>query len=312
MLDVVTFYRFVALPDPAALQRRLFAVAHGLPSLKGTILLAGEGINGTLAGPRADLEEFADELRELDEFAQMEFKYSKANAANPVFYRLKIKLKDEIVGFGQPQVQPATRTGEHVDAERWNDLLADPEVLVLDTRNDYEVQIGSFPGAVDPGTRSFREFAGFVREHLDPGRQPKIAMFCTGGIRCEKASAFMLQEGFSNVYQLQGGILKYLETVDGEHNLWQGECFVFDQRVSVDESLREGSYEQCFACRRPLSKEDRASEFYEHGVSCAYCVHELSDERAAAFKERNRQMALADRRGQTHIGADQSSTTARG
>ena len=304
MTAVVTFYKFVQLDDPVALQRRLFAAAA---PLKGTVLLASEGINGTLSGERAALQRLAEELGGLPEFADMEFKYSSADADNPVFYRLKIKIKDEIVGFGQPNVHPHQRTGEHVDAQRFNTLLADPDVLVLDTRNDYEVGIGSFPGAVDPGTRSFREFAGFVRNNLDPQQQPKVAMFCTGGIRCEKASAFMLGEGFSEVYQLQGGILRYLETVEDADNRWQGECFVFDQRVSVDANLEEGSFEQCFACRRPLSAEDRASPNYQHGVSCPHCVHELTAERSAGFAERNRQMALAERRGEAHIGAQQPS-----
>jgi UPF0176 protein len=314
MVNVVTFYRFVRLEDPAALQRRLFAAVSACgkiggaarkAGLKGTVLIAREGINGTLSGEREDLEAIARELQSWDEFCGMEFKYSTANTSNPVFYRLKIKVKDEIVGFGQPGIAPDKVTGTHVDARAWNQLLADPEVLVLDTRNTYEVEIGGFPGAVDPGTRSFREFADFVRDNLDPGSQPKVAMFCTGGIRCEKASAFMLGEGFSEVYQLQGGILKYLETVERDDNRWQGECFVFDQRVSVDESLQEGSYEQCFACRRPLSEADRDHQDYEPGVSCARCVQELSTARAESFQERNRQVALADSRGQAHIGANQ-------
>ena len=305
MRPVVTFYRFVRIEDPAALQRRLFAAAEA-GGLKGTILIATEGVNGTVSGARDDLDKFAAELRAYPELADMEFKFSSAASGNAVFYRLKVKVKEEIVSFGQPQVNPYERTGEHVDAQRWNELLADPEVLVLDTRNDYEVEIGSFPGALDPGTGSFREFASFVREHLDPATQPRVAMFCTGGIRCEKASAFMLGEGFAEVYQLDGGILKYLETVSAEKNRWRGECFVFDQRVSVDEKLQEGSYEQCFACRRPLSAEDRASEHYQHGVSCARCVHELSPERVAGRNERNRQMALAEGRGQAHIGVAQN------
>jgi len=301
-VEVVTFYRFASLEDPQALQREVHAQAEQ-SGLKGTVLIAREGINGTLAGEGDSLRAFAAWLGRLEPFAEMEFKYSTAAPDNRVFYRLKIKVKDEIVGFGRRPVDPALRTGERVDAARWNQLLEDPDVLVVDTRNDYEVSIGSFPESINPGTRSFREFAGFVSEGLDPARQPRIAMYCTGGIRCEKASAYLLDQGFEQVYQLEGGILKYLETVAPEDNRWHGECFVFDQRVSVDQALEQGSFEQCFACRHPLSPEDRASEHYRLGVSCPHCIQDLSPVRAAAFEERNRQVAIAQRRGADHIGA---------
>lgn len=303
MTAVMTFYRFVDLAEPALLQRQLYGAAHA-GQLKGTVLIAREGINGTLAGTERALRQLEGELQQRPEFAAMTFKHSQANTDNPVFYRLKVKVKDEIVGFGQPGVAPAERTGEHVAAQRWNELLADPEVLVVDTRNDYEVAVGTFPGAVNPQTRSFREFAAFVRGQLDPGRHQRIAMFCTGGIRCEKASAFMLQEGFAQVYQLQGGVLGYLDSVAPDANRWQGECFVFDQRVSVDDALQEGSFQQCFACRRPLSAADRASPDYRQGVSCPHCIAALDDRRAESFAERNRQVALAAGRGESHIGGN--------
>lgn len=300
MSQVMTFYRFVHLDDLELLTERLEAAAAA-GALKGTILLAREGINGTLAGDRAALETFAAQLREIDGLEAMPFKYSAANPDNPVFHRLKVRIKAEIVALGQPDVDPAALTGIHVDARTWNALLDDPELLVIDTRNDYEIGIGTFPGAVDPGTRSFKQFPEFVAG-IDPKTQPRVAMFCTGGIRCEKASAYMLAQGFEAVYQLDGGILKYLETVAPEENRWQGECFVFDQRVSVDDALTEGSYEQCYACRRPLTADDRASPDYVQGVSCPYCVHEHDDAQRAAFAERQRQVALAEARGDQHVG----------
>lgn len=304
MSDVMTFYQFAPLPvEPdtlESLRERLHAGACAV-DLKGTILLAGEGMNGTLTGARGDLEAFAETLKAVPGFADLPFKYSIASPGNPVFYRLKVKLKPEIVALGQPEVKPAERTGTHVDAQTWNRLLDDPDLIVIDTRNDYEIGIGTFPGAVDPGTRSFKQFPEYVTT-LDPKRQPKVAMFCTGGIRCEKASAYMLDQGFEAVYQLDGGILKYLETVPPNDNRWQGECFVFDQRVSVDRELGEGSYEQCFACRRPLTREDLASIDYQQGVSCPHCLEEQGDAQRAAFTERQRQVELAAARGDVHVG----------
>ena len=269
--------------------------------LKGTILIAEEGINGTLAGPEAPLREFAEVLRSVPGFADMTFKYSVASEGNTVFYRLKVRIKPEIVALGQPGVKPAERTGTHVDAMTWNALLDDPDLIVIDTRNDYEIGIGTFPGAVDPRTRSFKQFPEYVAT-LDPEVQPKVAMFCTGGIRCEKASAYLLEQGFEEVYQLDGGILRYLETVPPNDNRWQGECFVFDQRVSVDRELNEGSYQQCFACRRPLTREDLAAAEYRQGVSCPHCVDEQDEAQRAAFLERQRQVELAAARGDQHVG----------
>ncbi|MFW6093563.1 MAG: rhodanese-related sulfurtransferase [Pseudomonadota bacterium] len=306
MAAVMTFYRFVPLRNLDALRTELEALAR-TADLRGTVLLAGEGINGTLTGEPRALEAFAERLRAGpagtgDAFAGLPCRFSAAAPDNPVFHRLKVRIKPEIVRLGQPDAAPAERTGEHVDAARWNHLLDDPEVVVVDTRNSYEVAIGSFPGAVDPGTRTFREFPDYVRTHLDPASHPRIAMFCTGGIRCEKASAWLLEQGFETVYQLRGGILRYLETVAAQDNRWQGECFVFDQRVSVTPDLDEGSFEQCYACRRPLSPEDTASPAYQVGVSCPHCMDEVSDAQRAAFRERRRQVALAAQRGERHVG----------
>jgi len=304
MSAVMTFYRFVVLNDLESLRGSLFDSAAGL-ALKGTVLLAEEGINGTLTGEPAALEAFRQILVSQDAFADMAFKRSTASPDNPVFYRLKVRIKPEIVSFRQPGLDPARRTGQHVDAGRWNQLLDDPDVLVIDTRNSYEIDIGTFPGAVNPQTRSFREFPDYVRQHMDPERHPRVAMFCTGGIRCEKATAFMLEQGFDSVYQLDGGILGYLETVTAQENRWQGECFVFDQRVSVDAALAEGGYQQCYACRRPLSDEDLVSSEYREGISCPHCVHEQSPAQRAGFAERGHQVRLAEARGEQHLGRPQ-------
>lgn len=302
MSFVMTFYRFTPLDELEALRDELYQRAEAL-DLKGTILLAGEGINATLSGQLRALESFRDHLRQRPALADTPFRFSTARDDNPVFYRLKVRIKAEIVRLDQPDVVPYRRTGEHVDYRRWNELLDDPDVVVIDTRNGYEIDIGTFPGAVDPGTRSFRQLPEYVKTHLDPVRHPRIAMFCTGGVRCEKASAWFLDQGFEAVYQLDGGILNYLETVPPEENRWQGECFVFDQRVSVDTALGEGSFEQCYACRRPLSRDDLTSPHYVPGESCPHCIDEHTDEARAAFRERRRQEALAAARGERHVGA---------
>jgi len=312
MNSVVTFYRFTPLKDLDDLKILLEDQADRL-SIKGTILLAGEGINGTLSGSEASLREFSDALDGMDGLADMTLKYSTANSGNPVFYRLKVRIKNEIVALGQPGVDPAARTGVHVDARAWNQLLEDPEVLVIDTRNDYETAIGTFPAARDPGTTTFKQFPDYVAG-LDQ-KDVRVAMFCTGGIRCEKASAYMLSQGFDEVYQLDGGILGYLETVTPEENRWQGECFVFDQRVSVDKALGEGSYEQCFACRQPLEPLDIESEDYVEGVSCPHCIGDQDEDRRRSFEERQKQMQLAAARGDQHVGktmGEQAQRTSKG
>ncbi len=302
MRAVMTFYRFVRLTRLTELAEALERAA-ATRALTGTILLADEGINATLSGERQALTAFHDELLTLPPFADLPARFSGANPETAVFHRLKVRVRREIVRFGQPDTDPAARTGDHVDAAQWNALLDDPDVLVLDTRNRYEIAVGSFPGAMDPGTRSFRELPGFVRERLDPARHPRVAMFCTGGIRCEKASSWLLGQGFRSVCQLDGGILRYLETVAPEQNRWQGECFVFDQRVSVNAVLQEGALQQCFACRRPLSAAALASPHYHPGVSCPHCAHEHDDRRRERFRERRRQVALAARRGERHLGS---------
>jgi len=301
MSSVVTFYHFVALDEA-----RLAGLRAGLVELcsareiLGTTLLATEGINGTLAGERSHLEDVVVWLRDQPGLTELQVKFSQACDSSPVFYRLRVKIKPEIVTFGVP-VAPGERTGQHVDAQRWNELLDDPELVVIDARNHYEIEVGSFPGALNPQTESFREFPQFVADRLDPQQQPRVAMFCTGGIRCEKASAYMLEAGFREVYQLDGGILKYLETVAESANRWQGDCFVFDQRVALKADLAPGEHVQCHACRRPLTQADVDNEHYEEGVSCRFCF-DASPKRRAAHAERQKQIDLARSRGQVHLG----------
>jgi UPF0176 protein len=305
MKEVVAFYRFV--PPTGIAQNRLLALQQQLRALcvqqdiLGTVLLAPEGINGTITGERSALEVALDFLRAQSEFADLESKFSPVRDDAPVFYRLRIKLKPQILSFG-PTVAPSEQTGEHVDAQRWNELLNDPDVVVVDTRNAYEVELGSFPGALDPRTTSFRDFPEFVAQQLDPSTAPRVAMFCTGGIRCEKASSFLLAQGFAEVYQLDGGILKYLETVDPAENRWQGECFVFDQRVSINTDLAPGEHVQCHACRRALAPADLEHRSYVEGVSCGYCVASATAAQRAGFTERQRQIELAAQRGEVHLG----------
>jgi UPF0176 protein len=300
MTAVATFYRFVRIDDPEALQAVLRSRCEDL-ALKGTILLAPEGINGTLAGDAAALRAFGATLQHDRRFAGLAFRYSHAERHNAVFYRLKVKVKREIVALGHPEVDPGRCTGTHVDATAWNRLLDAPDVVVIDTRNRYEIGVGTFPGAIDPGTRSFRQFPEWVAQTLDPARHRRVAMFCTGGIRCEKASAWMLAQGFETVYQLDGGVLTYLETTP--ENRWEGQCFVFDQRVSVAPGLDQGNYVQCHACRRPVSAQDRLSALYEEDLCCPHCHDTVTPAQRRAFAERRRQVQLAAARGARHVGA---------
>ena len=299
-MDVLTFYRFVTIEDPARLEYRLRATATE-QKLTGTIVIAREGINATLAGERAALRAFAASIQCDARFADLNLRWS-TGSAEAVFYRLKVQVRDEIVALKCPGVDPSRQTGVRVDANRWNALLDDPDVLVVDTRNRYEISIGTFPGAIDPGTRSFREFKRFA-EGLDPARP--IAMFCTGGIRCEKASAYLLEHGFAEVYQLDGGILDYLDS-SGDANRFVGECFVFDQRVAVTADLRQGAHTMCHACRTPLSPADVESPDYVVDRHCPHCVETLSARQSAAFAERARQASLAAARGERHVGASMS------
>ena len=296
-------YKFVSLPDYKALQAPILAECQK-HNIKGTLLLAEEGINGTIAGLPDDIRDVLGYLRQdpvfKQRFADLEHKESFADE-HP-FYRMKVKLKKEIVTMGVPSVNPNSTVGTYVKPEDWNALISDPDVVVLDTRNDYEVHIGTFKGAVDPKTTTFREFPKFVEQNLDKTKNKKVAMFCTGGIRCEKASSFMKEQGFEEVYHLQGGILKYLETVPEAQSLWQGECFVFDQRVAVKHGLEVGDYDQCYACRMPLSQEEMQSPQYVAGISCPHCYDKVSAEKRAALTERQKQVMLAKQRGEAHIG----------
>lgn len=288
-LVVATFYKFVRLPDYAAMQGRLLDYCTSF-DIRGTILLATEGINGTIAGPRQAIDAVLAYLRTDPRLADLEHKESFAEGLP--FERFKVRLKREIVTLGVSAVDPNEQVGTYVDPQDWNALIADPEVVVIDTRNQYEVDIGTFKGAQNPGTSSFREFPNYVQQNLDPAKHKKIAMFCTGGIRCEKASSFMLAQGFQQVYHLKGGILKYLEAVPAEESLWQGECFVFDQRVAVQHGLEPGTHEMCLSCGRPISDADKASLQYEAGISCPYCFAELNEEKRKRQEARrqNRQI----------------------
>lgn len=269
-MNVTSFYHFVDVPDPAALAADL-ETRCGRAGLLGTILVAPEGVNGTLAGAAEAIQAILDRLRAalaLD--GPIDARWTEAREAP--FRRLRVRLKNEIVALGRSDIRPQRRTGRHVSPRDWNRLLDDPATLLVDTRNHYEIELGTFPGAVDPGTDSFRQFAEFAERLPESDRRRPVAMFCTGGIRCEKASALMLEMGFTDVHQLQGGILNYLQQVEPAENRWTGECFVFDDRVAVDRDLAEGGYVQCHACRRPLSAEDLASGDYVEGQSCPYCI----------------------------------------
>ena len=296
---VAALYKFAKLPDCHILRTQVleFCEAH---ALKGTLLLAEEGINGTVAGSRASIDALLAFLRADARLATLEHKESVTDEMP--FYRMKVRLKKEIVTLGVPGIDPNETVGHYVAPENWNALISDPEVLVVDTRNDYEFDIGTFRGAVDPKTATFRDFPSYVKQNLDPAKHKKVAMFCTGGIRCEKATAFMLAQGFAEVYHLQGGILKYLEKIPAEQSLWEGECFVFDQRVAVGHGLSVGEHHQCRSCRYPIAPEDKASPKYQEGVSCPRCFDTLSEEKRARAMERQRQVEIALQRGTSHIG----------
>lgn len=299
MIVVAAIYKFVKLNDCAAMREPLLARCDAL-GITGTLLLATEGINGTIAGTRAGIDQILGYLRCDPRLADLEHKESTADL--PPFYRMKVKLKNEIVTMGVPGIDPTEQVGLYVNPEDWNALINNPDVLLIDTRNDYEVEVGTFRGAVDPRITTFREFPEYVKKHINPQQKPRIAMFCTGGIRCEKASAYMLQQGFPEVYHLQGGILKYLENVPEEESLWQGECFVFDQRVAVGHGLAPGHYELCYGCSRPITADAKNSAKYQAGISCPNCFESLTPEKRAAAMERQKQVALSVRRGEAHIG----------
>jgi UPF0176 protein len=296
---IAAMYKFVRLPDYESIQPKLLAFCRE-QKLKGTLLLAEEGINGTISGSRKGIDALFSYLKSDERLSDLEHKESLADELP--FHRMKVKLKKEIVTMGQPNIKPIESQEVRVDPKDWNALISDPEVLLIDTRNEYEYQIGSFKNAVSPDTTNFREFPDYVKQQLDPKKNKKVAMFCTGGIRCEKACAYMLEQGFEEVYQLNGGILKYLEDVSADESLWEGECFVFDSRVSVDHQLAEGSYHQCFACRRPISDDEMQSRDYVEGVSCPRCINETTEEQRINFGERQKQVELAEGRNEKHIG----------
>ncbi|NNK77977.1 MAG: rhodanese-related sulfurtransferase [Litoreibacter sp.] len=299
MITVAALYHFTRLPDPDSLRPALAAVCK-TQGVKGTLLLAEEGINGTIAGSRAGIDAVLAHIRALPGCANMEHKESLASEMP--FNRMKVRLKREIVTMGQPNVDPTAGTGHYVDPENWNDLIAQPDVVVIDTRNDYEVAIGTFEGAIDPKTKSFREFPTWWEANKDRFHNKRVAMFCTGGIRCEKSTNYLLSQGVEDVFHLKGGILKYLENVPQENSTWQGDCFVFDGRVSVGHGLKEGPHQLCYACRRPIQPEDVKRPEYEAGVSCHQCINEYNEESRERFRERQKQIRLARQRGEPHIG----------
>ncbi len=299
-MKVVSFYRFLDLENPQSFRDALQARCNEL-GLLGTVLVASEGFNGTVAGSAEAVRSVFEWIRKSNNIEdELDARWTDADEAP--FRRMRVKTKNEIVTLGRPDILPHQGAGAYVDSRRWNELLADPNVLVIDTRNHYEIEIGTFPGALDPGSDSFREFTTFAKELAESSTHRPLAMFCTGGIRCEKATSLMLELGFDEVYHLQGGILNYLSEVAADENRWQGECFVFDTRVAVDRDLAEGGYVQCHACRRPLSSEDLRSPDYREGVSCPHCLNEADEDRRARLEERRKQVALAAQRGDTHIG----------
>ena len=305
-LRVAALYQFTRFEDCAALRAPLQNLCNRL-GIRGTLLLAPEGINGTVAGTPEAIDALLSHIHALPGCADLDVKFSAA----PVmpFHRMKVRLKREIVTMGQPDIDPLASVGTYVEPQEWNTLIADPDTIVIDTRNDYEVSVGTFEGAINPQTATFREFPDWFRRQrealLASGKSPKVAMFCTGGIRCEKSTAFLKQEGVEDVFHLKGGILKYLETVPETESLWRGECFVFDQRVTVTHGLGTGSYAMCHACRLPVSEADQTSELYEEGVSCPACYHQRTEEQRASCRERQRQETLAAGHGRAHIGNNQ-------
>lgn len=305
---VCALYHFVRVDDPAALQQQLLELLTR-HDVRGTLLVAAEGINGTVAGSRHAIDQLLGFLKADERFKQLVHK--EAEATELPFLRTRVKLKKEIVTMGVPDIDPKEIVGTYVTPADWNALISDPDVICIDTRNDYEVEIGTFKGAVNPHTTTFREFPAYAEEHLDPDKHRKVAMFCTGGIRCEKSTAYMKSQGFDQVYHLEGGILNYLEQVPEAESLWEGECFVFDERVTVNHQLEPGTYDQCHACRMPISDADKASDDYVPGVSCPHCINEKSEADRERYRQRELQMRLARERGEVHIGGAAQSTQAR-
>jgi UPF0176 protein len=296
---VAALYKFVKLDDFKALQAPLMQLCTD-NGVFGTLLLANEGINGTIAGPESGVRHILDFLQSDNRIGPIDYKESYATEMP--FFRMRVRLKNEIVTMGIPTIDPKVTVGTYVEAVDWNALISDPDVVVIDTRNDYEVEIGTFKGAIDPKTSHFREFPQWAEESGLLKEKRKVAMFCTGGIRCEKSTAYLREQGVEEVYHLKGGILKYLETIPQDESLWEGECFVFDQRVSVKHGLEEGSYDLCHACRMPIDDEDKASPLFEAGISCPKCHGTHSQEQLDSFASRQLQMKLAKERNTVHLG----------
>ncbi|KEI35935.1 rhodanese domain protein [Francisella sp. W12-1067] len=296
---VCAMYKFVTLENYKQMQKPILDVMVK-NNVKGTLLLANEGINGTVAGTREGVTALLDYLKTDKRLEDIDYKESYHDRMP--FYRSKVKLKKEIVTLGVNDIDPNKVCGKHVKPKDWNKLISDPDVMLVDTRNEYEIEIGTFKNAINPHTDNFREFPEYVDKSLDPKKHKKVAMFCTGGIRCEKSTALMKAKGFEEVYHLQGGILKYLEEVPQEESLWQGECFVFDSRVAVNHNLEKGSYDQCYACRMPITEEDKKRSEYEKGISCHHCYNKLTEKQKLRFIERQKQSQLAAEHGFSHVG----------
>lgn len=305
---VAALYKFVTLDEPSSFQQPLLSICTE-NKVNGTLLLAQEGINGTIAGSDEGIQAVLEWLRSKSEFKELDAKFSRAK--KPPFLRMKVRLKKEIVTLGVEGIDPNKDAGTYVSADKWNELISQPDVVLVDTRNDYEVAIGTFKGAQNPNTNSFRDFPTWVDETLDVDPNTKIAMFCTGGIRCEKSTALMKAKGFNNVFHLEGGILKYLENTPKEESLWEGQCFVFDERVSVGHDLIPGDYDLCHACRNPISADEKASEHYQLGVSCPHCYDRTDAKRRKRFADRQLQMDLAKQRNVNHLAANITQARAR-
>ena len=303
MFSVCALYKFVRLDDFEEIQNPLKLFLESL-NIRGTLLLAKEGINGTISGDKDNILKAIDHLQSDRRFRELEIKYSYSK--KPPFKRLKVKLKKEIVTLGVSDIDPKNSNGTYVKPSDWNELINDPDVILIDTRNNYEFEIGSFRGSINPHTETFREFPSYTKNNLEKYRDKKIAMFCTGGIRCEKSTAYLKSKGFKNVFHLQGGILKYLEEVNEEESLWEGECFVFDDRVAVKHNLELGKYDQCHACRFPITEDDKMHPHYEKGASCPRCYGTKDSSQVSRYREREKQIKLSKQRGEEHLGDDAS------
>ena len=308
MLTICALYKFTRLDDFEEIQGPLKIFLESL-NIRGTLLLAKEGVNGTIAGDNDSIMKSLDYLQKDERLVGLEYKFSYSE--KPPFKRLKVKLKKEIVTLGVSNIDPIFSSGTYVKPADWNELINDPDVVLIDTRNNYEFEIGSFKGSINPNTETFREFPAYTKNNLEKYRDKKIAMFCTGGIRCEKSTAYLKSKGFENVFHLQGGILKYLEEIKEDESLWEGECFVFDDRVAVKHNLELGKYDQCHACRFPITDEDKEHPHYEKGASCPRCFGTKNSSQVSRYREREKQVQLAKSRGESHIGDDASKVIAK-